>query len=76
MNIRGTLIYLTYFLQLNKYYCFFSFKEKGVQEGKQLSEEALQRAEERRVKGEGEKERYTQLNIEFQRVKEEMRSPS
>ena len=33
------------------------------------SEEALQTAEERReVKGKGERERYTQLNAEFQRV--------
>ena len=36
---------------------------------KQLSEEALQIAEKRRdVKGEGEKERYTHLNAEFQRI--------
>jgi len=34
-----------------------------------LSEEALQIAEKRReVKGKGEKERYTRLNIEFQRI--------
>ena len=34
-----------------------------------MSEEALQIAEERReVKGKGEKERYTQLNAEFQRT--------
>ena len=34
-----------------------------------LSEEALQIAEKRReAKGEGEKERYTQLNAEFQRI--------
>ena len=36
---------------------------------KWLSEEALQRAEKRReVKGKGEKERYTHLNSEFQRI--------
>ena len=36
---------------------------------KQLSEEALQIAEKRRdVKGEGEKERYTHLNAELQRI--------
>ena len=36
---------------------------------KWLSEEALQRAEKRReAKGKGEKERYTQLNAEFQRI--------
>ena len=34
-----------------------------------MSEEALKIAEERReVKGKGEKERYTQLNAEFQRT--------
>ena len=34
-----------------------------------MSEEALQMAEKRReVKGKGEKERYTQLNAEFQRT--------
>ena len=36
---------------------------------KGLSEEALQIAEKRReVKGKGVKERYTQLNVEFQRI--------
>ena len=48
----------------------------GSVQAKWLYEEALQRAEERRVKGEGEKERYTQLNVEFQRVQKEMRRPS
>ena len=34
-----------------------------------MSEEALQIAEERReVKGKGEKERYTHMNAEFQRI--------
>ena len=34
-----------------------------------MSEEALQIAEERReAKGKGERERYTQLNAEFQRI--------
>ena len=34
-----------------------------------MSEEALQIAEERRkVKGKGERERYTQMNSEFQRI--------
>ena len=34
-----------------------------------MSEEALHRAENRRkVKGKGEKERYTHLNAEFQRI--------
>ena len=37
--------------------------------GKMVSEEALQIVEERReVKGKGEKERYTHLNAEFQRI--------
>ena len=40
-----------------------------MQKGKQLSEEALQIVEKRReVKGKGEKERYTHLNAEFQRI--------
>ena len=40
-----------------------------MQKGKWLSEEALQIAEKRReVKGKGEKERYTHLNAEFQRI--------
>ena len=39
---------------------------------KLLSEEALQIAEERReVKGKGERERYTQLNAEFQKNSKE-----
>ena len=40
-----------------------------MQESKMVAEEALQRAEKRReVKGKGEKERYTHLNAEFQRI--------
>ena len=43
-------------------------KKKKCKKAKRLSEEALQIAEKRReVKGKGEKERYTQLNAEFQR---------
>ena len=39
------------------------------QNAKWLSEEALQIAEKRReAKGKGEKERYTHLNAEFQRI--------
>ena len=33
-----------------------------------MAEEALQIAEKRKVKGKGEKERYTHLNAEFQRI--------
>ena len=33
-----------------------------------MSEEALQIAEKREVKGKGEKERYTHLNAKFQRI--------
>jgi len=33
-----------------------------------LSEEALQIAEKREAKGKGEKERYTHLNVKFQRI--------
>ena len=44
-------------------------QEKEMQKGKWLSEEALQIAEKRReAKGKGEKERYTHLNAEFQRI--------
>ena len=44
-------------------------KKKKCKKAKWLSEEALQIAEERReVKGKGEKERYTHLNPEFQRI--------
>ena len=44
-------------------------REKKCKKAKWLSEEALQIAEKRReVKGKGEKERYTHLNAEFQRI--------
>ena len=44
-------------------------KKKKCKKAKWLSEEALQIAEERReAKGKEEKERYTHLNAEFQRV--------
>ena len=44
-------------------------KKKKWKKAKWLSEEALQIAEERReAKGKGEKERYTHLNAEFQRI--------
>ena len=44
-------------------------KEKKCKKAKWLSEEALQIVEKRReVKGKGEKERYTHLNAEFQRI--------
>ena len=40
-----------------------------MQKAKWLSEDALQTAVKRReVKGKGEKERYTHLNLEFQRI--------
>ena len=46
-------------------------KEKKCKNSKWLSEEALQIAVNRReVKGKGEKERYTQLNAEFQNTQE------
>ena len=44
-------------------------KKKKCKKAKWLYEEALQTAEKRRdVKGEGEKERYTHLNAELQRI--------
>ena len=44
-------------------------KKKKCKKAKWFSEEALQIAEKRREsKGKGEKERYTHLNAEFQRI--------
>ena len=43
-------------------------QKKKCKKAKWLSEKALQIAEKREVKGKGEKERYTHLNAEFQRV--------
>ena len=44
-------------------------KKKKCKKVKWLSEEALQIAEKKReAKGKGERERYTQLNAEFQRI--------
>ena len=44
-------------------------RKRNAKKAKWLSEEALQIAEKRReVKGKGEKERYTHLNAEFQRI--------
>ena len=59
MNSDCTVIYLV----------FFIVKKKKCKKAKWLSEEALQIAVNRReVKGKGEKERYTHLNAEFQRI--------
>ena len=43
-------------------------KKKKCKKAKWLSEEALQITEKREAKGKGEKERYTHLNAEFQRI--------
>ena len=43
-------------------------KKKKCKKAKWLSEEALQIAEKREVKSKGEKERYTHLNAELQRI--------
>ena len=44
-------------------------REKEMQKGKRLSEEALQIVKKRwELKGKGEKERHTHLNAEFQRI--------
>ena len=44
-------------------------KKKKSKKAKWLSEEVLQTAEKRReAQGKGEKERYTHLNAEFQRI--------
>ena len=48
-------------------------KKKKCKKAKWLSEEALQIAVKRReVKSKGEKERYTHLNAEFQRIAREI----
>ena len=52
-------------------------KKKKCKKAKWLSEEALQIAVKRReVKSKGEKERYTYLNAECQRLHGEIRKPS
>ena len=43
-------------------------KKKKCKKARWLSEEALQVSEKRKVKGKGEKERYTHLNAEFQSI--------
>ena len=43
-------------------------KKKKCKKAKWLPEEALQLPEKREVKGKGEKERYTHLKTEFQRI--------
>ena len=51
-------------------------KKKKCKKEKWLSEGALQIAVKRReVKSKGEKERYTHLNAEFQRIAKEIRKP-
>ena len=39
-----------------------------MQRGKMVAEETLQTAEKTEAEGKGEKERYTHLNAEFQRI--------
>ena len=43
-------------------------KKKKCKKAKWLSEEALQTVVKRKVKNKGEKERYSHLNAEFQRI--------
>ena len=51
-------------------------KKKKCKKAKWLSEKALQIAEKRKeVKSKGEKESYTHLNAEFQRIAKEIRKP-
>ena len=52
-----------------KFITLYIPKKKKYKKAKQLSEEALQIAEKRReAKSKGEKERYTHLYAEFQRI--------
>ena len=47
-----------------------------MQKGKRFSKEVLEIAEKRReVKGKGKKERYTHLNVEFQRIARRDKKP-
>ena len=50
-------------------------KKKNCKKGKRLFEEPLQTAE-KRSERQGERERYTQLNAEFQRIASELTSLS
>ena len=43
-------------------------RKRNATKAKWLAQEALQIAEKRKVKGKGEKERFTHLNEEFQRI--------
>ena len=59
-SLSHSIVFLDFFTLLKTIQC---------KKAKWLSEEALQIAEKRReVKGKGEKERYTHLNAEFQRI--------
>ena len=52
-------------------------KKKKCKKVKGLSEEALQIAEERgEAKSKGERERYSQVNVEFQRIARRDKRPS
>ena len=51
-------------------------KKKKSKKAKWLSEEALQIAEKRKVKGKGVKEIYTPLNAEFQKIQGGIQKPS
>ena len=52
-------------------------KKKKCRKAKWLSEQVLQIAEKgREARGKGEKERYTHLNAEFQRIARRVRKPS
>ena len=52
-------------------------KKKKFKKANRISEKALQIAEERReVEGKRERERYTQLNAEFQRIAKRDKKPS
>ena len=51
--------------------------KREMQKGKWLSEEALTKScEKKRSEGKGQKERYTHLNTEFQRIAKRDKKPS
>ena len=63
-----SLVPTPHFVQAHPSCAKSSPRKRNAKQAKWLSEEALQRAEKREAKGKEEKERYTHLNAEFQRI--------
>ena len=69
-SLKNVIYLQTVYSLNNAFYSFrcMHFQVKKIKELKWMSDETLQRAEKRKVKGKGERERYMQLNAEFQRI--------